>query len=127
MSVPNETYEGLGFTGRCIGGVTLPRPIEQSPAPEEGVDTAQCAGSEGVRGGGSAPTIAAVIGAFLLLALMLFYVQGTFDRLLYDIGLNWESCGLGLSGGEVLCGDDLRAGTSEVGVSFENGVESWLP
>ena len=73
---------------------------------------------------GSALTIAAVIGALLLLALMLFYVQGTFDHLLYSIGLNWETCGL--SYGEILCGDKLDVGTSSVSGPIKDGAKSWF-
>ena len=126
MSAPTKTYEGAGFTGRCIGEVTLPGPIGQSRAPEAEIDTPQPE-SEGVRDGGPVPTIAAFIVAVLLLLFLLFYVEGKFDHFLYNIGLNWETCGQGLSGGEIRCGDELGAATNAVGESFGNGVESWLP
>ena len=158
MTAVTKTYQGVGFTGRCPAEVTVPKPIETSPAPESEVDTCQpaesgsgpptlhclscnsktillpsrrawcpsCQTSSQVRDGGSASTIAAFIGALLLLVFVLFYVQGTFDHSLYDIGLNWETCGRGLSAGEILCGDQLGAGTNGVGESFENGVRLWL-
>ena len=124
MNAPAKTYEGEGFSGRCVGEVALPG---QSRAQETEIDTAQTAESEVVRDGGPVPTIAAFIGAFLLLLFLLIYIQGTFDHFLYTSGFNWETCGQGLSGGEILCGDEMGAATNAVGESFENGVESWLP
>ena len=126
MNDPTYTYQGLGFSGRPTGDVTLPRPIEQSSAEAE-VAATQSADSDGVSNRGAAGTIAAVIGVALLLALTLVYVQGTFDSRLYGIGLNWESCGPGLSEAGVLCGDELVGGSNAAGESFKNGVESWLP
>lgn len=84
----------------------------------------QCKTSSEVRGGGSISTIAMVIAAVLLLVFMLFYVQGTFDHLLYGIGLNWETCGL--SYGESLCGDNLPLGADTAGESIKDGVRSWF-
>jgi hypothetical protein len=80
-----------------------------------------------VRDGGPVPTIAAFIVAALLLLFLLIYIQGTFDHVLYTSGLNWETCGQGLSGGEILCGNELGAANNAVGESFGNRVESWLP
>ena len=124
MNVPTQTYEGEGFSGRCLGEVTLPG---QSRAQETEIDTPQPAESEVVRDGGPVPTIAAFIVAGLLLLFLLIYIQGTFDHYLYASGLNWETCGQGLSGEEILCGNELGAANDAVGGSFENGVESWLP
>ena len=124
MSAPTSTYQGEGFSGRCVGEVRLPG---QSRAQETEIDTPQPAESEGVRDGGLVPTIAAFIVAALLLLFLLIYIQGTFDHVLYTSGLNWETCGQGLSGGEILCGDELGASTNTVGESFGDRVESWLP
>ena len=124
MNVPTQTYEGEGFSGRCLGEVTLPG---QSRAQETEIDAAQPAESEVVRDGGPVPTIAAFIVAVLLLLFLLFYVEGKFDHFLYNIGLNWETCGQGLSGGEILCGDELGAANNAVGESIGNRVGSWLP
>jgi len=124
MNAPAKTYEGEGFSGRCVGEVALPG---QSRAQETEIDTPQPAESEVVHDGGPVPTIAAFIVAVLLLLFLLIYIQGTFDHFLYKSGLNWETCGQGLSGGEILCGNELGATTNAVGESFENGVESWLP
>ncbi len=77
-----------------------------------------------VRVGGSALPIATVIGVILLLGFVFFYVQGAFDSLLYNVGLNWESCGL--RNGEVLCGEQFRVGTDAVTESVKEGVKSWL-
>ena len=76
-----------------------------------------------LRGGGSGLTIATVMGVALLLAFLLFYVQGTFDHLLYDIGLQWDTCGLRY--GQVLCGEELGVGTDAVSGSIKDGVNSW--
>ena len=76
-----------------------------------------------LRGGGSGLTVAAVMGVALLLAFVLFYVQGTFDHLLYDIGLQWETCGL--RHGQVLCGEELSVGTDAISGSIRDGVKSW--
>src|SRR3972149_8374370 len=122
MNVPTQTYEGEGFSGRCLGEVPLPG---QSRAQETEIDTPQPAESEVVRDGGPVPTIAAFIIAGLLLLFLLIYIQGTFDHFLYKSGLNWETCGQGLSEGEILCGDELGAATNAVGESFGNGVGSW--
>ena len=124
MNAPAKTYEGEGFSGRCAGEVALPG---QSRAQETEIDTPQPVESEVVHDGGPVPTIAAFIGALLLLLFLLIYIQGTFDHFLYKSGLNWETCGQGLSGGEILCGNELGATTNAVGESFENGVESSLP
>jgi len=124
MNAPAKTYEGEGFSGRCAGEVTLPG---QSRAQETEIDTPQPAESEGLHDGGLVPTIAAFIVAVLLLLFLLIYIQGTFDHFLYKSGLNWETCGQGLSGGEILCGNEPGAATNAAGDSFENGVKSWLP
>ena len=75
-----------------------------------------------LRGGGSGLTVAAVMGVALLL-FVLFYVQGTFDHLLYDIGLQWETCVLG--DGQVLCGEELGVGTDAISGSIKDGLKSW--
>ena len=124
MNAPTNTYEGEGFSGRCAGEVALPG---QSRAQETEIDTPQPVESEVVHDGGPVPTIAAFIGALLLLLFLLIYIQGTFDHFLYKTGLNWETCGQGLDGGEILCGNELGAATNAAGDSFENGVKSWLP
>ena len=50
-----------------------------------------------------------------------FYFAGTFDRSLYQLGLNWESCAAQSSGNQPLCGDQLAAG-----ISASNGVREEL-
>ena len=58
------------------------------------------------RGRGFNPAIGAIIAVVLLL-LVAFYVQGSFDHFLYRIGLNWETCGQGLTDGKTACGDEF--------------------
>jgi hypothetical protein len=96
--------------------------IKMTLLPSNKVWCPQCKSLSEVRSGGSAPLIAAVIGVIMLLGFVFFYAQGTFDHLLYSVGLNWETCGL--SNGEVLCSDQLVLGADSVTESVKAGLKS---
>lgn len=127
MPEDRQSYQGFGFNGRCVGDVTVPRPVEPSDAPEGESDTFhehQPVASETQGGGSALPIIAAVIGVVLLLGLVLAYVQGIIDPVLYNVGLNWETCGR--SDGNIVCGHELRGGNDAVVESVKAGVKGWL-
>ncbi len=144
----------MGFNGKCLGEVTIPGPVVRSSAAEAAPDSpppavpeasatamycpscnskmtqlpsrkvwcSVCKTMSDVQTGGRALLIAAVIGVILLIGFTYFYAQGTFDHLVYSVGLNWETCGL--SGGDVLCGEELGMGTNSVADSVKEGVKT---
>src|SRR3972149_2067819 len=70
--------------------------------------------------------LATVIAMALLIALAVFYARGSFDRVLYAAGLNWETCAQASEGAAGRCDVQIAAGSEPGGWLIKSGFSSRL-